>query len=198
MKGKTVAATLPAVAAALLLGAPAARAEGLKIAVVDLNQVVAETEDGKTAMKELETYFKKKQESLDGKSETLKTKMDEIKKKQKIMEQGDYQDEVDELQAEIVELQNTYMKYQKQVAKKEMDLTEPILEKVEGILKKLAESKGFAMILRKEAVAWLPDSHDVTKDVIALYNKEPPVQFKKDKEKGEKKDKGKAKGEKAK
>ena len=87
------------------------------------------------------------------------------------------------LQAEIVELQNTYMKYQKLVAKKELALTEPILEKLEEVLEKIGKSQGYLMILRKEAVAWIPDAKDVTDHVIKIYNKEPAIEFKTKKKK---------------
>jgi len=162
----------------LLLCSGRARAEGIKIAVVDLYKVVAETEDGKKARKLLESYFGKKQKLLDKKSESLKLKMEGLKKKQKIMEGDEYQEEVDELQAEIVELQNTYMKYQKLVAKKELALTEPILEKLEKVLEKIGKSQGYLMIMRKEAVAWIPDAKDVTDHVIKIYNKEPAAELK--------------------
>lgn len=194
MKWKCCGLTSPAIAAAALvfsLYAPGSRAEGIKIAVVDLYRVVGETEDGKNAMQELESYFGKKQKSLDKKSESLKLKMEDLKKKQKIMNAQDYQEEVDELQAEIVELQNTYMKYQKLVARKEMDLTEPIMKKLEKVLEKIGKDNGYTLILRKEAVAWIPEAKDITEEVIKIYNKEPLVEFKKQMEE---KDKGKGKG----
>lgn len=165
-------------AAMMLVRVGSARAQSVKIAVVDLYKVIEETNDGKKAKTLLETYFEKKQKSLDKKSETLKVKMEDLKKKQKIMSADDYQEEVDELQAEIVELQNTYMKYQKLVAKKEMVLTEPILEKLEKVLEKVGKSKGYLMIVRKEAVAWIPDSKDITEEVIKMYNQEPALEFK--------------------
>ncbi len=178
MSRRNMTLTLIILAAMMMVGVRAARAQSVKIAVVDLYKVIEETNDGKKAKTLLETYFEKKQKALDKKSETLKVKMDDLKKKQKIMTADDYQEEVDELQAEIVELQNTYMKYQKLVAKKEMVLTEPILEKLEKVLEKVGKSKGYLMIVRKEAVAWIPDSKDITEEVIKMYNQEPALEFK--------------------
>jgi len=166
------------------------KADGVKIAIVDLYRIVSETEDGKKAKSELESYFNKKQKSLDQKSEELKVKMENLKKKQKMMSSDDYQDEVDELQAEIVELQNTYVKYQKAVAKKEMDLTEPILAKLEKILDKIGKEQGYTVILKKEAVAWAPDAKEITDQVIKMYNAEPPADFSKVKDDETKKDTG--------
>lgn len=178
MSRRNMTLTVIILAAMMMAGVGAARAQSVKIAVVDLYKVIEETNDGKKAKDLLETYFEKKQKALDKKSETLKVKMEDLKKKQKIMSADDYQEEVDELQAEIVELQNTYMKYQKLVAKKEMVLTEPILEKLEKVLEKVGKSKGYLMIVRKEAVAWIPDSKDITDEVIKMYNQEPALEFK--------------------
>ena len=179
MRQKTKLLTIALLVTMFIAGAGKAGAQTtVKIAVVDLYRVIDETNDGKKAKTMLESYFEKKQGSLDKKSESLKVKMDDLKKKQKIMTEEDYQDEVDELQAEIVELQNTYMKYQKLVAKKEMTLTEPILEKLEKVLEKVGKAKGYLMIVRKEAVAWIPDSKDITDEVIKEYNAEPAVEFK--------------------
>ena len=179
MRQKTKLLTIALLVTMFIAGAGQAGAQTtVKIAVVDLYRVIDETNDGKKAKTMLESYFEKKQGSLDKKSESLKVKMDDLKKKQKIMTEDDYQDEVDELQAEIVELQNTYMKYQKLVAKKEMTLTEPILEKLEKVLEKVGKAKGYLMIVRKEAVAWIPDSKDITDEVIKEYNAEPAIEFK--------------------
>lgn len=183
MPGKKQSLLAFAAVAAFIAVAGRASAEGVKIAVVDLYRVIAETEDGKKARKMLEGYFDKKQQSLDKKSESLKLRMEDLKKKQKIMGADDYQEAVDELQAEIIELQNTYLKYQKLVAKKEMQLTEPILGKLEKVLAKIGESRGYLLILRKEAVAWVPDAKDITEEVIKAYNQEPGLEFK-EKEKG--------------
>jgi outer membrane protein len=184
MSRRNIALTVIILAAMMLVrvGAVRAQSQNVKIAVVDLYKVIEETNDGKKAKTLLETYFEKKQKALDKKSETLKVKMEDLKKKQKIMTADDYQEEVDELQAEIVELQNTYMKYQKLVAKKEMVLTEPILEKLDKVLEKVGKSKGYLMIVRKEAIAWIPDSKDITDEVIKMYNQEPSLEFKEKKE----------------
>jgi outer membrane protein len=180
MRQKTKLLTIALLVTMFIAGAGKARAETtVKIAVVDLYRVIDETNDGKKAKTMLESYFEKKQGSLDKKSEVLKVKMDDLKKKQKIMSGDDYQEEVDDLQAEIVELQNTYMKYQKLVAKREMDLTEPILAKIEKVLEKIGKEQGYTMILRKEAVAWIPEAKDITDQVIKVYNEQPPVDFKK-------------------
>lgn len=179
MKGKVKIALLGANISIFLLCSTVSKAEGVKVAVVDLYRVVAGTEDGKKARKLLESYFNKKQKALDKKSEALKLKMEDLKRKQKIMDPEDYQQEVDDLQSDIVELQNTYVKYQKLVARKEMKLTEPILQKLERVLEKIGKQKGYTMILRKEAVAWIPDAKDITDEVIKVYNQEPPINFSK-------------------
>ena len=159
-------------ASALVTASPA-RAEDVKIAVVDLYQAIAETEDGQQAKQQLESYFNKKQKKLDAKSETLKQKMEDLKDKEKVLDKGDYEKEVETLQEEIVALQNTYADYQKKVLDKEMELTEPILKKLEEILERIGKKEGYTVILRKEAVAWAPTYTDITDKVIQEYNKEP-------------------------
>lgn len=149
------------------------RAADPKIAVVDLYKAISETEDGRKAKEQLESYFNKKQKKLDAKSEQLKEKMEDLKKKEKILDKKDYEKEVEALQEEIIALQNTYADYQKKVLNKEMKLTEPILAKLEDILKRIGQKEGYTVILRKEAVAWAPNYTDITDKVIQEYNKEP-------------------------
>lgn len=173
---------------ALALGAPSAHAADPKIAVVDLYKAISETEDGRKAKEQLESYFNKKQKKLDAKSEKLKEKMEGLKKKEKVLDKKDYEKEVEALQEEIVTLQTTYQEYQKKVLDKEMKLTEPILMKLEEILKRIGQKEGFTVILRKEAVAWAPNYTDITDKVIQAYNKEPSA-FKKKKGSSKKKKK---------
>ena len=173
-----------------------ARAEEAKIAVVDLYKAISETEDGKKAKDQLETYFDKKQKKLDSKSETLKSKMEDLQEKEKVLDKEDYDAEVEALQQEIVELQGTYADYQKQVLEKEQKLTEPILEKLQGILESIGKKEGYAFILRAEAVAWSPSYTDITDMVVQEYNKLPSAftDGKGKKKSGSTKDSGKKDG----
>jgi len=195
---RTLTSLQPALVGLLVLALVPSRAHAAdpKIAVVDLYKAISETEDGRKAKEQLESYFNKKQKKLDAKSEKLKEKMEGLKKKEKVLDKKDYQKEVEALQEEIVVLQTTYSEYQKKVLSKEMKLTEPILTKLEEILKRIGQKDGFTVILRKEAVAWAPNYTDITDKVIQAYNKEPSA-FKSSKKSSSKKKKKKKKKKKS-
>ena len=66
---------------------PAASAQSLKFAVVDVQRAVMETEDGLRAQATLKKFFDKRQQELDAKQNELQKQREEIEKQSKVLSQ---------------------------------------------------------------------------------------------------------------
>jgi outer membrane protein len=154
----------------LLLAAPAASAQGMKFAVVDLQRAVMETEDGLRAQATLKKFFDKRQQELDAKQAELQKQREDIEKQSKVLSQQALAKRTEEWQKQMLELQTVFVEYNKELQKKQGELTQPIYQKLVAILRRVATQEGFDAILEKQAVPYMRADLDMTDRVIQMYN----------------------------
>jgi outer membrane protein len=160
-----------------LVGGVAARVAHAddKIAFVDLQRALEETNDGKAAKNRLKSDFDKKQQELDAKQEELKKMKEDFDKKSSLMKEDAKQKVQQDMQARLMQLQETYARLQGDLQKKEAEATRGILAKLSGVVQKIAEREKFVMVLeRNSSVVYGQPSLDITNEVIRTYNAGAP------------------------
>jgi outer membrane protein len=162
---------LAAAVAALvsLLGRPAA-AQTMKVAVVDVQRAVMQTEDGLRAQATLKKVFDSRQQELNKRQQELAKQKEDIDKQSKVLSQGALQKKVDDWQKQMVELQQTFVEYNKELEKKQKELTDPIFERVISSIKRIAGTDGYDLIVDRATVAFSRSDLDLTDRVIQLAN----------------------------
>src|SRR5260370_22000828 len=145
---------LRALALCLFVGllAPAALAQQLKFAVVDVQRAVMETEDGLRASATLKKFFDKRQQELDAKQTELQKQREEIEKQSKVLSAAALQKRMEEWQKQMLELQTVFVEYNKELQKKQGELTQPIYGKIMGLLRHLPTQEVYDPILAKQPV----------------------------------------------
>src|SRR6476659_6102291 len=103
-----------------------------KIAIVDLQRALEETEDGKKAKGKLKADFDRKQKELDDTQEELKKMKDALDKKAALMKPEALAKEQKDFQDRFVELQQIYARLQRDLATKEQDATRGIFGKLQN------------------------------------------------------------------
>jgi len=159
--------------AALLLASFAPRAFAqVRIAVVDMQRALNETEDGRRAKAQLKRLFKRRQQALDAKQTELKKMKEDVEKQRDVLSRQALQKRLEEYQKAFIELQTTYVEYQRELAQKEAQLTKGILERMQRILRSIGQSQGYTVIVERNegGVVWAPDNLDLTSDLIRRYN----------------------------
>jgi len=161
-----------AIASALVaISAPRVVHADDKIAFVDLQRALEETNDGKAAKNRLKSDFDQKQKELDAKQEELKKMKDDFDKKSSLMKDDAKQKLQQDMQQRLMQLQETYARLQGDLQKKEAEATRGILAKLSGVVQKIAEREHFVLVLeRSAAVVYGQPSLDITNEVIRTYN----------------------------
>jgi outer membrane protein len=147
-----------------------ASAQSMKVAVVDVQRAVMQTEDGLRAQATLKKLFDSRQQELNKRQQELGHQKEEIDKQQKVLSQGALQKKVDDWQKQMVELQQTFVEYNKELEKKQKELTDPIFERVVGAIKRVAGTDGYDLIVDRATVAFSRSDLDLTDRVIQLAN----------------------------
>ena len=159
--------------AALLAWGTAANDEGVKIGVVDIDQAISSTEEGKAAREE----FARKQREAEAKIQPLldryKALEEELKAKKFVLsDEALFQKQLD-----LVEMQNQIQGRMKelegQMKVDQKRLEGPLVQKLGEIIEDLGKTQGFTMILRRGApgVLYTREALDITDIVIERYNK---------------------------
>jgi outer membrane protein len=156
-------------ASAVLFAGGAAWAQA-RIAVVDTQRAIMETEDGLRAQATLKKLFDNRQRELDKKQEDLQKERDDIEKQKDVLSKAALAKRIDKWQREMVQLQTVFVEYNKELQKKQNELTQPIFQKAMGLIRRLATQEGFDMIVDKQAVPYVRSDLEVTDRLITLYN----------------------------
>jgi outer membrane protein len=155
-------------ASVLLVGAQA-HAQS-KIAVVDTQRAIMETEDGLRAQATLKKVFDNKQRELDKKQEDLQKEREDIEKQRDVLSKSALAKRVDKWQREMMQLQGVFVDYNKELQKKQGELTQPIVQKIMGAIRRLATQEGLDLVVDKQAAPYVRSDLDVTDRIITLYN----------------------------
>src|SRR3954466_2306308 len=160
---------LSLLACALPFVASTAFAES-KIAVVDTQRAIMETEDGLRAQATLKKVFDNKQRELDKKQEDLQKEREDIEKQRDVLSKTALAKRVDKWQREMMALQGVFVDYNKELQKKQGELTQPIVQKIMGAIRRLATQDGLDLVIDKQAAPYVRSDLDVTDRIITLYN----------------------------
>ena len=189
MLNRTVSLVLGVAAAALLTAFSTSAAAQMKVAVIDTQRAIMETEDGLRAAATLKKLFDSRQRELDRKQNELQKEREDIEKQRDVLSQAALQKRVEKWQREMIALQTTFVEYNKELQKKQGQLTSSILQKTMGLIRRLATQEGYDMIVDKQAVPYHRSDLDVTDRVITMYNRGGGGGSSKDDDKGKKKGK---------
>ena len=148
----------------------AAQSPGMKVAVVDVQRAVMQTEDGLRAQASLKKMFDSRQQELNKRQTDLQKQKEDIDKQSRVLSQTALQKKVDDWQKEMVELQQTFVEYNKELEKKQKELTDPIFERVIGAIKRIAGTDSYDLIVDRATVAFARSDLDLTDRVIQIAN----------------------------
>ena len=162
-----------ALAALLVWGTAASEEQAIKIGVVDLEQAISSTEEGKAAREE----FARKQREAESKVQPMVDRYraleEELKAKKFVLsDDALYQKQLD-LAEMRNEIQSKMREVEGQLQVDQKRLEGPLVQKLEGIIEEFGKSQGFTLIIRRGApgVLYTREALDVTELVIERYNK---------------------------
>ncbi len=142
----------------------------VKVAVVDVQRAVMQTEEGLRAQATLKKIFDSRQQEINKKQVELQKQKEEIDKQSRVLSQQALQKKVEDWQKQMGELQGTFVEYNKELEKKQKELTDPIFERVIGAIKRLAGTDGYDLVVDRATVAFSRSDLDLTDRVIQLAN----------------------------
>ncbi|MGC9966089.1 MAG: OmpH family outer membrane protein [Syntrophobacteraceae bacterium] len=147
----------------LLIGC---NAEGPKIAVVDMNRVISESQEGKKANAALDTLVKEKRAAAGEKAEEI----DKLRKNVDKEPAATKKSKEDELARISAEYQKMVAAYENEVQKKAAELRAGVLKEIKNILDTVGTEEKYVLILSTENAPYFQKTIDISDKVIMRYN----------------------------
>ena len=173
-------ATLPLVAAGLLLLAclPAAQAtEAFKMGVVDPQAVLEKSKAGKKALDGLKEYVSTRQKLLSGDEEDLRNTEKTLKEQAAKFSDTEKKEKETQFRTKVQEFQKRAQEFNQELQGKQKELVDEYMKKISSATKVVAEKGGFALVVDKgseqtvKIVIYSKDTIDLTEQVIKEFDR---------------------------
>lgn len=160
--------------AAALCVAGAARAEAVKIAVIDVNKILNESAVGKAAKKKIEVRYEEIKKRIEAKQDEAKKIKEEIDKQKILLGKEKLKEKEDALATRVSELRQMTQEGEKEMQTRQGEQTREVLKIIEGQLDKVVKAEKIDLVLDKTqggVVHYVP-ALDITDRVLEMVNKE--------------------------
>lgn len=157
---------------AITMAAGVASAQG-KIGYVDVQKAIQATASGKKAKEVLDGEYGKRKKDLDKKKADIEKMGQDLEKKKTVLSEEVMGKKQMELQEEMMKFQKVVAENQLEIQKKEKELVEPILERMKKVIEKVAQDKGYTVVLEKQGqnLLYAQKEADLTDTVVAEFEK---------------------------
>jgi len=158
---------------AVLVGATGADDEPLRIAVVDVNQALNSTDEGKAAREELARKQREAEARVQPRIERFKDLQEELKSKKFVLSE----DALYQRQLDLIELKNEIESEMKELEGKfkvdEERIVGPLRKKMIDVVQSIGREQGFTLIVERASPGLLysREALDITDAVIEQFNK---------------------------
>ena len=161
-----------------------AQSSSVKIAYIDLQRVMIESDKGKDARKSLSEQLEKRKKEVNEKQSDLQKMKDTLEKQVAMITPEARADKEKQYQIQLKDYQRMTSDYQAELQQKDQEFTQKILKDLEDLIKTFGENEKYTLILEKTqgGILFASPSIDMTDKVIAAYNewsKRKPVAPKK-------------------
>ena len=171
-------------AAAANTGSPAASsatgvATSAKIGIVNIQDAIIATNEGKKEFDALQARFAPKQNELKGLNDEVENMKKDLQAKGDKLNEDERNKQVKNLEVKQKTLQRNYEDAQNEFQQAEQEVVNRIGGKMLNVLEKYAKTNNYAVILDvsnpQTPVLWASQGTNITKELVDAYNAESPV-----------------------
>jgi outer membrane protein len=168
---------LPVLALACGLSAWA-QAPAQKFAIINMQQVILETKDGKQAVIELKAKFAPKEQEFQKRAEDLQRKQDELRKTENTISEEKKAALTRDIDAMTKSLQRDTDDAREDVNQEQQKVLNELGGKIMQVLNKFASDKQYTMVFdvsgQPNNILFASSAIDITRDIITMYDASAP------------------------
>lgn len=142
----------------------------IRVAVVNVQQVLQQSPRVAELSKKLEGDFKSRQTKINDQQKSLQDELDKFKKDSTTMSQKDRDAAQKKIAADRSDLVKQVVAYQQDLQKEQNKIMQGILADLNGIVSNIAKAQNYTLVMDSQAVIFAADGNDITKDVAKKFN----------------------------
>jgi len=150
--------------------AATARAQGLKLAYVDVQRAIQETEEGKAARSRLKSEFDQRRSQIDKKSADLEKMQQEYEKQAPVLSDDAKRKKQEEFQKALLDARKSAGDLQEDMNRQEQQAMSNILQRLQQVVAEIAERESLSFVMDKGMLLFAPSAADITNEVVRRYN----------------------------
>ena len=143
-----------------------------KIAFIDIDMIINQSEFGKKSYKKIDNDFKKENEKLIKIEKNLVSKEKEILNQKNILSEDELNKKVTDLKKEINDFQKKKRLINEKFNKMRLDKTNEMVQSLNNILSEYADENDISMIIQKKFIVIAKSGLDITNEILEIFNKE--------------------------
>lgn len=152
---------------------------GTKIGIVNIQDAIIATNEGKKEFDGLQQRFAPKQNELKGLNDEVEKMKSDLQAKSDKLNEEERNKQVKLLETKQKTLQRNFDDAQTEFQSAEQEVVNRIGSKMLNVLEKYAKTNGYSVILDvsnpQTPVLWASQGTNITKDLVDAYNAEAPV-----------------------
>ena len=165
---------LGVVAAAGMLMASESRAADspVKVGVVDIQAVIAQSKEGQAARNKVAAEAAEKQKEISVKEGEIKQMDAELQKQSPVLSDAAKKEREEEIRRRLRDLKRLTEDFNRDLGKRETELINYLLRDVTAVIREYGKEKGYSVIVERGqgGVIYCSDSADLTKEILERYN----------------------------
>jgi outer membrane protein len=153
----------------LLLAAGGAAAE-LKIAVLDTQRALVESEEAQQLLKRAQEELQGEENEVKSLGEEIVALQEQLQKDAEVLSPGEQRKRQKEIEDKQIDYQFLVNKLQKEVNDRRQELLQQMVPKIDAVLKDLIELEGYDLIMERSSLRYANSKHDITRRVTEKLN----------------------------
>ncbi len=143
-----------------------------KIAFIDIDLIINNSEFGKKSFKIIDKNFKKENEVLLEIEKNLISKEKEILKQKNVLSEEELNNKLVDLKKEINDFQRKKILINEKFNKMRLDKTNEMVQSLNNILSKYADENNISLVIQKKFIVIAKSGLDITSEILKIFNKE--------------------------
>ncbi len=147
-------------------------AANVKIGYINLQEVIAKSEPGQKAMKELQQKFEGMKKDLDKQKKEIEELQAGLQKQNLVLSQDAKMDKKLEFKRRVRDYQDLLQNYQVRMKQEEQRLSTPILQQLISIIKTYGKKNNYTMLFdsTSSGLLYADDTSDLSEEIIKELN----------------------------
>lgn len=152
-----------------LLAAGTAAAE-LKIAVIDTQRALIESEEAQEILKRIQSDLQPQQDQVSKLQEELVALRERAQKDAEVMSPQEQRALAKQVEDKQIDLRFQLNKLQKEAEDRQNEMAQEMLPKLDAVLRDLIELEGYDLIMERGSLRYANQKHDITRKVTEKMN----------------------------